>query len=267
LNARVANPFFGVITDPTSALSQSTITVSQLLKPFPQYTGVTQSDLPFGRSTYHSLQLEISKRMSNGLYFGVAYTLSKLMEAVSYLNANDAKPEKVISDADRPQRLVLHGLYELPFGPGRRFVSSSNPVVKRIVGNWQVNWVATFNSGAPLAFSSAERLVRSDKNPYTVDQYFDPTQFVPQQPFTLRAFSSRTSDLRAPGINKWDITVQKSVAIREGLSFRLQAELYNAFNHTHLGTPNTTVLSSSFGRITGTFLGPREIQLSGRFIF
>src|SRR5262249_2975831 len=43
LNARVANPFFGVITDPTSALSQSTITVSQLLKPYPQYTGVTQS--------------------------------------------------------------------------------------------------------------------------------------------------------------------------------------------------------------------------------
>jgi len=267
LNARVANPFFGVITDPTSALSQSTITVSQLLKPFPQYTGVTQSILPYGRSGYHSLQLEISKRMSAGLYFGVSYTNSKYLESVSYLNANDAKPEKVISDADRPQRLVLHGLYELPFGPGRKFISSSNAVVKRIVANWQVNWVATFNSGAPLAFSSAERLSSSGRNLYTVDQYFDPTQFVPQQPFTLRAFSSRTTDLRAPGINKWDITAQKSVSIREGVSFKLQAEFYNAFNRTHLGTPNTTVTSSSFGRITGTFLGPREIQVSGRITF
>src|SRR5262249_51807452 len=131
----------------------------------------------------------------------------------------------------------------------------------------QVNWVATFNSGAPLAFASAERLSKSTKNPYTVDQYFDPTQFAPQQPFTLRSFSSRTADLRAPGINKWDITVQKSVPIREGVSFKMQAELYNAFNRTHLGTPNTTVTSTSFGRITGTFLGPREIQMSARVTF
>jgi hypothetical protein len=267
LNARVPNPFSGVITDPTSALSQSTITVSQLLKPFPQYTGVSQSSLPYGRSGYHSMQLEVSKRMASGLYFGVSYTISKYLEGVTYLNANDAKPEKVISDADRPQRLVLHGLYELPFGPGRKFATSSNPVMKRLVANWQVNWVATFNSGAPLAFSNAERLFRSDKNPFTVDQYFDPAQFVPLQPFTLRAFSSRTADLRAPGINKWDITAQKSVAIREGLSFKVQAEFYNAFNRTHLGTPNTTVTSTSFGRITSTFLGPREIQLSARIVF
>ena len=87
------------------------------------------------------------------------------------------------------------------------------------------------------------------------------------QPFTLRAFSSRTADLRAPGINKWDITVQKSVVVREGMNFKLQAEFYNAFNRTHLGTPNTTVTSTSFGTITSTFLGPREIQVSGRFTF
>ncbi len=267
LNARVANPFAGVITDPTSALSQATTTVLQLLRPFPQYTGTTQSSLPFGRSWYHSMQLEVSRRMAHGLYFGVSYTNSKLMEATSYLNPNAAVVEKVISDSDRPQRLVVHGYYELPFGPGRQFAASSHPLVKRLVANWQVNWVSTFQSGAALAFSSAERPTRSDRYPRTVDLYFDPTQFVPQQPFTLRAFSSRTSDLRAPGINKWDITVQKSVMVREGMNFKVQAEFYNAFNKTHLGTPNTTVTSASFSRITGTFLGPREIQVSGRFTF
>src|SRR5262249_52912637 len=172
LNARVTNPFFGVITDPTSALSQSTVTVSQLLRPFPQYTGLTQSSLPYGRSTYNSLQLEISKRLKSGLYFGVGYTNSKLMEATSYLNANDAKPEKVISDSDRPQRLVLHGLYQLPLGPGKKLVPSSNPVLSRLVADWQVNWVVTSNSGAPLAFSSAERPTVSTNNPFTVDRYF-----------------------------------------------------------------------------------------------
>ncbi len=267
LNARVANPFAGVITDTTSALSQPTTTVLQLLRPFPQYTGVTQSSLPYGRSWYHSAQVEISKRMANGVYFGIAYTNSKLMEATSYLNPNSAKLEKVISDSDRPQRLVVHGLYELPFGPGKPMLASSHPVVKRIVGNWQVNWVFTAQSGAPLAFANAERVSVSTNNPFGVNRYFDTAQFTPQQPFTLRASSSRTADLRAPGINKWDITVQKSIVVREGISFKVQGEFYNAFNRTHFGTPNTTVTSTQFGSITGTFLNPREVQISGRFTF
>ncbi|MBI2687378.1 MAG: TonB-dependent receptor [Acidobacteria bacterium] len=267
LNARVTNPFFGVVTDPTSALSQSTITVSQLLRPFPQYTGITQSSLPYGRSWYHSLQLEISKRLASGVYFGAAYTQSKLMEATSYLNPNSPKVEKVISDSDRGQRLVIHGYYELPFGTGKRLVNTRHPVVSRIVGNWQFNWVVTLQSGAPLAFASAERPTKSSDNPHDVDRYFDTTQFAPQQPFTLRAFSSRTNDLRAPGIHKWDLTLQKSVFVNEKMSFKIQGEFYNAFNRTHFGTPNTTVTSTSFGRITGTFLGPREVQVSGRFTF
>jgi hypothetical protein len=128
--------------------------------------------------------------------------------------------------------------------------------------------VVTFQAGAALAFGSAERLFRSENNLYTVDNYFDPTQFAPQQPFTLRSSSSRTADLRAPGINKWDLTLQKSIVIRERMSFKLQGEFYNAFNRTHLGTPNTTVTSGvNFGRITGTFLNPREVQVSGRFTF
>ena len=267
LNTRVANPFFGVITDPTSALSQPTATISQLLRPYPQYTGVTRSSLPYGRSWYHSLQLEVSKRLAGGIYFGAAYTQSKLMEATSYLNANSPKLEKVISDSDRGQRLVVHGYWELPIGTGKKLVNTSHPVVSRIVGNWQFSWVFTVQSGAPLAFPNAERPTRSNDNPHTVDRYFDTQQFVPQQPFTLRAQSSRTNDLRAPGIHKWDLTLQKSVIVREKINFKIQGEFYNAFNRTHLGTPNTTATSTSFGRITGTFLGPREVQLSGRFTF
>ncbi len=268
LNARVANPFAGVITDATSALSQSTTNVAQLLRPFPQYTGVTQSTLPYGRSWYHSFQLELSKRLATGLLFGAAYTNSKLMEATSYLNPNDPKVERVISDSDRPQRLVIHGLYEMPFGAGRAFLANAHPVIRKLTEKWQVSWVVTFQSGAPLAFANAERLTRSTRNLYTVDNYFDPTQFAPQQPFTLRYTSSRSADLRAPGINKWDITVQKSVIVREGMSFKVQGEFYNAFNRTHLGTPNTTVASGvNFGRITGTFLNAREVQVSGRFTF
>ena len=137
-----------------------------------------------------------------------------MLEATSFLNANDAGPEKVISNSDRPQRLVLHGLYELPF-------ASQNPWMRRLVSNWQLNWVVTMQSGAPLEFTgSQERISDTNNDPKTVDRYFDIAQFAPLAPFALRTSSTRTSDIRAPGINKWDITIQKSIAIREGMNFR-----------------------------------------------
>lgn len=264
LNARVANPFFGVITDPTSALSQSTTTVQQLLRPFPHYTGLTQAVLPYGHSDYHSFQLQVNKRMTQGLYFGAAYTVSKFLEATSYLNPNDARPERVISDSDRPQRFVLHGIYDLPFGPGRRYLGAAHPVIRRIAEGWQLNWVVTYQSMQALSVPDAIRLRRSDGNPRTVDQWFDITQFAPQEPFTLRVLSSRIADLRAQGIRKWDLTLMKKIRLTERVEMRLLGEFYNAFNTTHFAAPNTTVTSRSFGQITGTFLGPREIQLAAR---
>ncbi len=267
LNARVPNPFYGVVTDPTSSLSQPQITVSQLLKPFPQYTGLTESALPYGRSNYNSLQVQVSKRMAHGLTFGAAYTFSKYMEAVSYLNSNDAKPEHVISAADRPHRLVAYGLYELPFGPGKAFASTSNPIIRQIVGGWQANWVWTLQSGQPLSISSAERVYKSSDDPHTIDRWFDVKQFVPQEPFTLHMLSTRLADLRAPMLNKWDITAMKAFRISEGVNLKFRAEFYNAFNHPNLSQPNRTVTSSNFGRITSTFVDPRNIQLAMRLVF
>ncbi len=269
LNAAVPNPFAGVVTDRTSALSQPTITVSQLLRPYPHFLGLTQSTLPFGRAHYDSLQVNVVRRMSHGLYFGAAYTASKFMEATSYLNANDAKPERVISDSDRPQRLALHGIYNLPFGRGQRWLGWAHPVLHRIAGGWQLNWVVTLQSMAALSFGSAEHVRRSDNNPRTIIQWFDVAQFVPPEPFTLRRTSTRIADLRSDGIKKWDITVVKKIPVNERVSLDFRAELYNAWNTTMFGTPNTTVTSASFGRVTGTLAGggPREIQLAARVNF
>jgi hypothetical protein len=269
LNARVANPFYQVITDPTSALSQPTITVSQLLRPLPQYIGVTEAVLPLGTSNYDSLQMQLNKRMARGLTFGASYTYSKMMEATAYLNPNDPSPEEVISNSDRPHRVVLHGLYELPFGEGKPWLSETNSILNGILGGWQFNWVATFQSGAPLEFADpgADRIVVSDNDPHSVDQWFDITAFRPREPFTRRTLPTRLDDLRAPGIHKWDFTVSKSFQMSDGVALKIRAELYNAFNRTHFGTPNTVVTNANFGRITGTFLGPREIQLAARIVF
>lgn len=262
LNAKVANPFFGVITDSTSLLSEPRVSVSQLLRPHPQYTDLTQVAAPFGRSSYNSLQVQISKRFAKGLTFGTSYTFSKYMEAVSYLNPNDADPAKVIASADRPHRLVMYGMYELPFGPGKAFANTSNSVLGHIIGGWQVNWVGSLQTGAPLSFSGAERVYKSDKNPRTIDEWFDVDQFVPHEPFTLRQLSLRLTDLRAARLNNWDFTAAKGFRLTEGMELKFRAEFYNAFNHPVFDSPNTRVTSSSFGRVDDTFVAPRRIQLA-----
>jgi hypothetical protein len=266
LNTNVANPFFGVITDPTSTLSKSTISVQQLLRPYPQFINITETALPYGRSNYDSFQVQIYKRLAHGVQLGAAYTLSKFMEATSYLNTNDARPEHVISDSDRPQHLVINGIYELPFGPGKPFLNSGNGIAKRVFGGWQVNAIATFQSGQALAFAGADRIADTNADPHTIERWFDTSlaQFRPQQAFTLKTLSSRVADIRGPGINKVDLTLMKRVAITERVAMQIQAEAYNAFNHANFDNPNTSVTSTTFGRITAVLLQPRNIQLSGR---
>jgi hypothetical protein len=269
LNSKVANPFFGVITDTTSTLSQSTVALSQLLLPFPQFTGVTQSSLPLGRSHYNAFQLMFSKKTAKGLTLTGALTYSKYMTKTSYHNMNDPAPESVIDSADRPMNFVVSGLYELPFGPGKRFLQSSNPLVKRVVGGWELGWTGTYTSGSALSFSGAERVSTSSNNPHTVLQWFDTTQFVSQAPFTLQHTSSRIADIRGPGLGMWNVTLVKNTAINERVKLRLEGQAFNFLNTPFFGTPNTSVTSSSFGQITGLYSGSasRNVQVAARVSF
>jgi Carboxypeptidase regulatory-like domain len=269
LNSKVANPFYGVITNSTSSLSQTTIPLSQLLLPFPQFTGVTQSSLPLGRSHYNSLQILASKRFSQGLNISLAYTFSKYLQNTAYHNIDDASPESVISGSDRPSNLVLSGLYELPFGPGKRYLSGNGAVIKRLVGGWQVSWTGTYTSGQALAFSGAERISASGNNPHTVLDWFDTAQFAVQAPFTLQHTSSALANLRGPGIGIWNVDLSKEIPLNERVRFKLEAQAFNFLNTPFFGNPNTTVTSASFGQITGLYSGSasRNVQVSARIRF
>jgi hypothetical protein len=236
-----------------------------LLRPYPEFTGITETPLPTGRSHYDSFQIQANKRLTRGLSYGVSYNFSKYMESVNYLNANDPRPANVISSADRSHRVVLNGIYELPFGRGKPLLSGTR-ILRDVIGGWQTQWVVTLQTGAPLAFSAgtAVRLNKSDNSPKSVDRWFDISQFAPEAPFTLNTLSIQLNDLRAPGINKWDLTALKKIRITERVEFRLQAEFYNAFNKALFDVPNTTVTSPNFGRITAVVIPARQIQVSGR---
>jgi hypothetical protein len=139
-------------------------TLGQLLRPFPQFS--TIDTLPLenaGQSTYNALQAKVERRFRNGLNLLASYTFSKtLTNADSSLpvfsgfnsgvfgaqNAFNLKAEKSVSYQDIPHTFVLSYLYELPVGPGKRFLNHG--VGSKVLGGWQVGGVHRYQAGSPV---------------------------------------------------------------------------------------------------------------------
>src|SRR5260370_856156 len=147
-------------------------TLGQVLKPFPQYRQIDSSALEnSGQASYHALQAKVERRFRNGLNLLAAYTFSKtLTDADSALpvfsgfnsnvfgaqNAFNLKAEKAVSYQDIPHAFVLSYLYELPAGPGKKFLNHG--AASKIAGGWQVGGVHRYQSGSPVlinAFASS----------------------------------------------------------------------------------------------------------------
>jgi hypothetical protein len=172
LGTNVANPFFGLITDPTSNLRNATISRAQLLRPFPQYTAVSYSRplANMGDAAYHSMQLKVQKRFTKGLSLLAHYTWSKSMDiggvgnGIAFFdptpiqNIYNIRDEWSLSTADVPHRFVANGVYELPFGYRRRFLGNAPRIADLVVGGWQLSGSLTMQSGTPLALTAINRL-------------------------------------------------------------------------------------------------------------
>jgi hypothetical protein len=268
LAAQVANPFYPLL--PRTNLAASTVARSQLLKPDPQFSGIT-AVMNSGFSWYHSFQMRVEKRFSAGLSAGYSFTWSKFMQAINYLNPTDPTPEKIISDLDRPFRSVVTVVYELPFGHGKTFGGSANSALGRVIGGWQLQGVFTEQSGQALGFGNALLLpgqtidnviLPADRR--TVSQWFNVNAFnrVSNQQLAsnIVTLSSAFSGVRAPRVNNFDMSVIKNTQIRERLRLQFNAEFVNAFNHPQFTPPITTPTSTAFGQLTGSYNWQRIIE-------
>jgi len=274
LSAQVANPFYPLL--PGTNLSGTTVPRSQLLRPYPQFTGVSM-DTNQGYSWYHSMQTRFEKRFSSGFMSTLSWTWSKLMEARSYLNPGDLLPEKVISDQDRAHRVAVTGIYELPFGKGKRWANRAGGFSSRLLGGWQLSGIYQLQTGPALGFGNA--LFRGNladipiaKGQRTIDRWFNvdagfERNSATQLASNLRTLSTRFSGIRGDGTNNLDLAFVKNTPLKEGLTLQFRAEGINALNHTQFLTPNTTPLSTAFGQVTQEWSSPRTIQFALKLIF
>ena len=300
----VDNPFSsqlgGPISDPNSVLSSPTVQKFQLLLPYPQFTAVATDVQLIANSIYHGLQLLAEKRYSNGLQFLVTYTWSKSIDDSSQADDNVTwlgsftslqdpnKPwlERSLSTFDIPHVVQFSYSYDLPFGRNRAFLGNMSPVLEAIVGGWKTSGIWRIADGRPLTFGLADgnslptyggqrpNIVgtpRRNHGPDWVDQYFaDTSVFQRPDDFTLGNAPRAFGGIRTP----WSFTCNLSLGkqfslarVREDMNVEFRIEAQNALNHPVFGTPNSTVDDPSFGQITSTSVGPREVQLAIKFNF
>ncbi|MBC8164314.1 MAG: TonB-dependent receptor [Bryobacteraceae bacterium] len=291
LNQSVPNPLLG--KGGVLALGGPTITRSQLLRPFPQFSSVSLSNSDTNRALYHALYMKVQRRFTDGMTAVATYTWSQNKDLAygttgnslntapaSPQNAYDLDAEYGLSTTHTPHKLALASTYELPFGKGRRMLST-NRWLDVAVGGWSANVIATFQSGFPLAISqinnngvigsSVQRPNATGASPVTsgpltdrLDNYINPAAFSQAPQYTFGNVS-RTIGMRGPGIINWDASLFKTFSVTEKLKAQFRAEALNLTNTPSFYGPNTTFGNPSFGKITSQANFSRLIQLGVRF--
>jgi hypothetical protein len=281
LSKLVPNPFVNLMPATASSTFRSaTIARERLLRPFPQYDTVTTTTNE-GYSWYHSLQMRVDKRFADGYTLGASYTYSKFMEASEFLNAGDPDPSEVISSDDRPHRLTVSGIYEFPFGQGKRLFGDTHPVVSRIISGWQINGIYAYQSGPPIGnwgnviYNGILGDVTLPRSSQTVQRWFSTGGFekdsAKQLVSNVRTFPLRFGFLRADHISNFDLGLFKTTRITETTSIQFRAEFLNAMNTPLLFTSqiNLTPTSPAFGSLTATTQEnyARRLQFALKLIF
>jgi len=283
LRQQVSNPFFGVLT--TGSLAGSTVAREQLLRPYPQFTGVSRTNPAFGNSIYHSLQIKLEKRMAHGVTALVSFTASKnLTDLASPLTPFDRQSARAAGDFDVPQRLTIAAAWDVPVGRKRYLLSNASRLVDLLIGGWQLSTFQTYQGGFALGFGvtggtypngvSVRPNVNGDPNqgvsgPHKqrLDRYFNTTVFSRPADFTLGNLAARVHTVRSPGMDNINVTISKDFTLREQVKLQFRGSAFNAFNHPVFGGPNTTVGNASFGRISSQANLSRQIEFALRLMF
>ena len=292
LLTRVPNPYFGVIPR-SSSIGDPTITVAQLMKPFPEYTAVSFYRNNVGVSRYQGVALSIRQRLSRGLTYSAAYTRSTLKDTASSVfdasiltgpltNAAVADSHNLDRDYDYSTGDIPHYfgaslVWDLPIGEGR--AKQPRGVVGMLASDWSIATVVTLQSGVPVAVTQANSLgyagfttqrpnlagdpaLPSDER--TPARWFNTSAFATANQFSLGTASR--NPVRGPSYRDVDLAVMRLVRVGGSRLIELRAEVFNLLNTVNYGAPAAMLGAANFGTITSA-LDPRVVRLAVKYSF
>ncbi len=278
----VPNPFFGILT--SGPLAGATVARSQLLRPYPQYSGVTRIAPAYGNSHYHSVQMQLEKRMSHGLTALISYTIAKnLSDMTNPDNVYNRQAERSYASFDVPQRLSVTATWELPFGKGRRFGTNISRPLDLLAGGWMLSTFQVYQAGFPMAFTLARGTVGAGSGrPNVVGDpssgvsgpivnrlrnYFNTSAFAQPADFTYGNVSPYIGTVRSPGMNNANLTLSKDFRLVERVRLQFRAEMFNVLNHPVFSAPNTSLGNANFGIISSQANLNRQMEFVAKILF
>ena len=295
LQQTVPNPYFGIIPR-SSSLGNPTITLAQLLKPYPQYTTVSLYRNNVGTTLYTAVTAKLEQRLSRGLSYLVSYTQSRLEDdASSVFDASiltgpvanypvadsfDRSRERDVSSGDIPHVFVASAVWDIPWGSAR--ARKGHGALGALANDWTVTVVVTRQSGIPVAVTQQTNfnafagfgtqrpnLVGDPELPVderTPLRWFNTGAFAVAPIFTLG--SASRNPVRGPGFSNVDLAISRRIPVPmgSGTGLELRAEAFNLLNTPPFANPGATLGTTTFGVISSAG-DPRVVQLAAKFLF
>ena len=225
-----------------------------------------------GTYTYDSLQTKLERRFASGWQALFAYTFSKNMGTAGNVNS-DGGPRihlpshfhlnRAVSDLNSPHNFQFTGIYEMPFGKGKKYLTSG--VGNWLLGGWQMNGLMSAYSGPPFSVTAPGTDLNAPGNGQTADllnpvvnkiggagpgqKWFDPTAF--GQVREARFGTAGWNILQSPGVINVDASIFRSFRVTERVNLQFRAEAFNLSNTPHFAAPVSDVANSRFMEITG----------------
>jgi outer membrane receptor protein involved in Fe transport len=288
---------FEEMNQPIFVAGQTTAANKDLFRPYKGFSSVLRST-NWGKSTYNGIETSVQRRFSGGLGFQVAYTRSHAMDYSSgfhsgatstlYLlkpqDTNNLAPEWADADFDARHRLVASEIWELPFGPTRRWLRDG--VLSQVAGGWSLSGIYTFQSGFPYnVFDGNDPCLRAGGYTATCrpnlvgDPALPSSERSATRWFNAAAFQKTApgefgttprNAIRGPSLRNVDLSISKRLtidAVRKGMNVELRIDAFNAFNNVNFGVPQLNIASSAFGRIGSTATDAREFQFGVKLNF
>lgn len=259
-------------------------------------------------SQYDGLQTRVEKRFSRGFLLGANYTWSHAIDdstgvfqsagevrgaAGGPANPFNLRLDRATSSSDRTHIFTSDLVWDLPFGHGKKYGSSVNSMLDKLIGGWQSNFIWSAQSGQPFTVAASSPIgnTRADLlcNPFASpppDRFINVLCFGPPSQSVINLAGKQVffgnvgrNAFRGPGFFRTDFSMFKNTLITERIRMQVGIELFNMFNQTHHLVPNNTINNFSdaacfpqptancgFGRFDNA-LPPRTVQYRMKFTF
>jgi len=226
-----------------------------------------------GTYKYDSLQSKLERRFSQGFQALFAYTFSKNMGIAGNINSDGSPrihlPEffhlnRAVTDLHIPHNFQFSGVYELPFGSGKKYATSG--MAAKLIGGWQINGLFSALSGQPYSVTAPGTDLNAPGSAQRADllsssvqklggvgpgqRWHDPAAF--GQVRQARFGTAGWNILESPGIINFDGSIFRSFRVNERMSLQFRAEAFNVTNTPHFNAPISDVANSRFMEITST---------------